>query len=51
MPSRSPKQRRTMLAAAHDPRFAASLGIPIKVAKEFVAADQAKAKAAGKKRK
>lgn len=46
MPSRSQKQRRTMAAAAHDPRFAAKVGIPVKVAKEFNAAD----KAAGKRR-
>ena len=45
MPSRSPKQARTMRAAAHDPKFAKKLGIPQKVAREFVAADK------GKKRK
>ena len=40
MPSKSPKQARTMRAAAHDPAFAKKLKIPQKVAKEFVAADQ-----------
>lgn len=42
MPSKSAKQARTMAAAAHDPAFAAKLKIPVKVAKEFNAADQAK---------
>lgn len=35
MPSKTPKQARTMAAAAHDPKFAKKLGIPQKVAKEF----------------
>jgi hypothetical protein len=39
MPSKTPKQARTMRAAAHDPKFAKKLGIPQTVAKEFVAAD------------
>lgn len=43
MPSKSAKQARTMRAAAHDPEFAKKLGIPTGVAKEFVAADTAKA--------
>lgn len=43
MPSNSPKQKRTMAAAAHDPDFAKKVGIPVEVAKEFFAADQAKA--------
>ena len=47
MPSKSPKQRRTMLAAAHDKEFAKKMGIPQSVAKEFVAADKKK----GKKKK
>jgi len=34
-----------MRAAAHNPEFAAKAGIPVSVAKEFEAADQAKAKA------
>ncbi len=42
MPSKSPKQARTMRAAAHDPKFAKKMGIPVKVAKEFVAADKRK---------
>lgn len=44
MPSKTPKQRRTMAAAAHNPAFAKKVGIPVKVAKEFNRADQAKAK-------
>ncbi len=43
MPSKSPKQARTMRAAAHDPKFAKKMGIPQKVAKEFMNADMAKA--------
>lgn len=31
-----------MRAAAHDPKFAKKLGIPQKVAREFVAADKKK---------
>ena len=49
MPSKTPKQRRTMAAAAHDPAFARKLGIPQKVAKEFNKADAAKAKKGRKK--
>jgi len=33
-----------MRAAAHDPRFAKKLGIPQKVAREYVAADKRKGK-------
>jgi hypothetical protein len=44
MPSKSAKQHRFMEAAAHNPKFAKKAGIPVKVAKEFVAADQAKSK-------
>lgn len=33
-----------MQAAAHDPAFAARMGIPQKVAREYEAADKAKAK-------
>lgn len=40
MPSSSPKQARTMAAAAHNPAFAKKMGIPPKVAKEFNAADK-----------
>ena len=39
MPSKSPKQARTMAAAAHNPSFAKKVGIPAKVAKEFNRAD------------
>lgn len=39
MPSTTPKQKRTMAAAAHNPAFAKKLGIPVKVAKEFNRAD------------
>lgn len=35
MPSKSPKQARTMRAAAHDKKFAKKMGIPQKVAKEY----------------
>ena len=44
MPSKSPKQKRTMQAAAHNPAFAKKMQIPQKVAREFVRADKAKAK-------
>jgi hypothetical protein len=40
MPSKSAKQARTMRAAAHDKAFAKRVGIPQKVAKEFVSADK-----------
>lgn len=39
MPSGTPKQARTMAAAAHDPAFAKKVGIPQGVAKEFNRAD------------
>lgn len=42
MPSKSPKQARTMRAAAHDPKFAKRMGIPQSVADDYVAADKAK---------
>jgi len=41
MPSKSPAQHRLMEAAAHDPKFAKKAGVPVKVAKEFTAADKA----------
>ena len=58
MPSKTPKQARTMAAAAHNPGFAKKVGIPQKVAKEFNAADagkgiikpKPKAKAKGKRK-
>ena len=40
MPSKTPKQARTMAAAAHNPSFAKKVGIPQKVAKEFNRADK-----------
>lgn len=40
MPSVSKKQANTMRAAAHDPKFAKKMGIPQKVAREYVSADQ-----------
>ena len=42
MPRKSPAQRRTMAAAAHDKVFAKKVGIPQSVAREFNKADQAK---------
>ena len=47
MPSKSPKQARTMRAAAHDPKFAKKLGIPKKVAQDYVKADSKKGKRRG----
>ena len=40
MPSKSDKQRRFMAVAAHDPKFAKRVGIPVAVAKEYNAADK-----------
>ena len=40
MPSTSPKQARFMAAIAHDPAFAARVGVPQKVGKDFNAADK-----------
>jgi hypothetical protein len=39
MPSKSPKQKRMMAGAAHDPTFAKKVGVPVKVAKKFNDAD------------
>jgi hypothetical protein len=39
MPSKTGKQARLMAAAAHDPKFAKKVGVPVKVAKEFNKAD------------
>jgi len=39
MPSSTPKQKRTMAAAAHDPVFAKKVGFPQKVARDFNRAD------------
>lgn len=43
MPSKSKAQERFMTIAAKNPEFAKKAGIPVKVAKEFHAADKAKA--------
>lgn len=40
MPSSTPKQKKTMQAAKHDPAFAKKMGIPQSVARDFVAADK-----------
>ena len=48
MPSKSAKQKRTMAAAAHDPKFAKKLGIPQKVARDYVAADKGRSPPAHK---
>lgn len=42
MPSKSPEQKRTMEAAAHDKKFADKMGIPQSVAREFERADEEK---------
>lgn len=42
MPSSTPKQARTMAAAAHNPAFAKKMGIPSAVAREFNQADKGK---------
>lgn len=47
MPSKSPKQARTMQKAARNAAFAKRMGIPQKVAREFVAADKRKKDAKG----
>jgi hypothetical protein len=44
MPSKTPKQKRTMAAAAHNSAFAKKVGIPPKVAKDFNRADKRKGK-------
>lgn len=47
MPSKSPAQKRTMAAIAHGwkPPASSGIDIPVKVAKEFNAADAAKQRA------
>jgi hypothetical protein len=42
MPSKSKAQKKLMQAAAHNPAFAKKVGVPVRVAKEFSAADKAK---------
>ena len=49
MPSKSPKQRRFMSIAAHNPEFAKKAGIPQSVAQEFHEADRGKSYGAGGK--
>lgn len=44
MPSKTPKQAKLMRATAHNSAFAKKVGVPPKVAKEFVAADKRKGK-------
>jgi hypothetical protein len=44
MPSKTPKQARTMRAAANNPKFARKMGIPQTVAREFVTADKSPVK-------
>jgi hypothetical protein len=50
MPSKSAKQARTMAAAAHSPKFAKKVNIPVKVAKEFNRADKGTGKIRPKKK-
>ena len=42
MPSHSPAQTRMMAAAAHDPKFAKKVGVPVSVAKDYNNADKGK---------
>lgn len=42
MPSKSEKQAKLMRAVAHNPAFAKKVGIPVKVGKDFAAADKRK---------
>jgi hypothetical protein len=44
MPSKTPAQKRLMQAAAHNPKFARKVGVPVDVAQEFTAADKRKAR-------
>lgn len=52
MPSVSKAQAQFMKAAAHSPKFAKKVGIPVSVAKDFMAADKKAGKymAKGKKK-
>lgn len=51
MPSVSDKQKRFMMAVAHDPAFAHKVGVSPAVGREFEKADKAKAaKSKGKKK-
>ncbi len=51
MPSSSPKQARTMRAAAHSPSFAKKVGIPQSVAREFVKEDKGRFAEGGQMKK
>ena len=42
MPSKSKAQHNMMAMVANDPKMAKRMGIPVKVAKDFVAADVGK---------
>ena len=50
MPSSSPAQARMMAAAAHDPKFAKKVGVPVSVARDFNQADKGKRLAEAMKR-
>ena len=50
MPSTSPAQARLMAAAAHDPKFAKRVGVPVSVARDFNQADKGKRLAEALKR-
>ena len=50
MPSTSPAQARMMAAAAHDPKFAKRVGVPVSVARDFNQADKGKKLAEAMKR-
>ena len=49
MPSVSKAQAQFMRAAANSPKFAKKVGIPAKVAKEYMAADKKSGKSSYKK--
>jgi len=51
MPSSSPAQARMMAAAAHDPKFAKRVGVPVSVARDFNQADKGKKLAEAMKRR
>jgi hypothetical protein len=42
VPSKSPAQHKLMVAVAHNPKFAAKVGIPQSVGKDFEAAEEGK---------
>ena len=51
MPTRSKAQQRLMLAAAHSKDFAKKSGVPMSVAKEFIAEDKKAGRLKSKPRK